>query len=98
MGIHLSATAESSQTVVVSGTQTSFVGDGAALERDQVPEAAELEGTESKLREMQDLARAEMARRRQRLGNLTPDQELAVEKLLNSMVSRILEIVAALEL
>jgi hypothetical protein len=98
MGTHLSATAESSQTVVVSGKQKEFVFDGATLERDQVPEATGLERTESKLREMQDIARSEMSRRRRRLGNLTPDQEMAVEKLLSSTVSRILEIVVALEL
>jgi hypothetical protein len=98
MGIHLSATAENSRTVVVSGKQRTIVFDGATLERDQVPEATVLERTESKFREMQDIARAEMARRRRRLGNLTHDQELAVEKLLISTVSRISEIVAALEL
>jgi hypothetical protein len=98
MGIHLSATAESSQTVGVSGKQKAFVFDGAILERDQVPEPTGIERTESKLREMQDIARSEMARRRRRLGNLTPDQEMAVEKLLISTVSRILEMVAVLAL
>jgi hypothetical protein len=83
---------------VISVTQDSFMPDTVTLERDLVPDAARPEVPESELREMHHIARAEMARRRRRLGNLTPDQEFAVEKLLISTVSRISEIVAALEL
>ena len=39
------------------------------------------------------IARAEMARRRRRLGALTPDQETAIENLLLSTVTRISELV-----
>jgi hypothetical protein len=98
MGIHLSATAEDNRNVVVSGRQGSFVFHGETLERDLVPDATGLERGESQLQELQDIARSEMSRRRRRLGNLTPDQEIAVEKLLISTLSRISEIVTALEL
>jgi hypothetical protein len=87
-----------SRSALVSETQESFVLDDATLERVRDLDVAEPERTESELLEMQDIARTEMARRRKRLGNLTPDQELAVETLLISTVSRISEIVAALEL
>ena len=39
------------------------------------------------------MARAEIARRRRRLGTLTPDQEIAIENLLLSTVARISELV-----
>ena len=48
---------------------------------------------------MQEVARAELARRRGRLGKLTPEQERGVETLLTSTVNRISETLgAALEL
>jgi hypothetical protein len=51
------------------------------------------------LRESQEIARYGMARRRRRLGKLTPEQELSIEGLLISTVSRISEmVIAALEL
>jgi hypothetical protein len=65
---------------------------------DQIRDGAEPERREVALLEMQDIALSELARRRRRLGNLTLDQELAVETLLISTVNRISEIVAALEL
>ena len=83
---------------MISVTQESFMPDAATLERDHAPDAARPGGPESELRQMHLIARSEMARRRRRLGNLTPDQEMAVEKLLISTVSRISEIVASLEL
>jgi hypothetical protein len=71
--------------------------DSAALDGDQVPDAARPMRTDSELQKMEEIARSEMAKRRRRLGNLTPDQELAVETLLISAVNRISEMVAALE-
>jgi glutamyl-tRNA reductase len=38
---------------------------------------------------MQDVARAELARQRKRLGPLTPEQETAIESLLMSTVKKI---------
>lgn len=84
--------------VVILGIQKSFVLEAATLEHDHIPDAAGSVRMELKLGEMQDIARSEMARRRRQLGNLTPDQELALETLLISTVSRISEIVVALEL
>ena len=40
-----------------------------------------------------EIARAEMARRRQRLGTLTREQEIVIEDLLISTVTRISELV-----
>jgi hypothetical protein len=70
------------------------------LEKDHIHinDGAEPERSEVALLEMQDIALSELARRRRRLGNLTLDQELAVETLLISTVSRISEIVAAMGL
>jgi len=39
--------------------------------------------------DLQDIARKELTRRRQRLGQLTPEQEEAIESLLMSTVSSI---------
>ena len=65
---------------------------------DQIHDGAEPQRRDVALLEMQDIALSELARRRRRLGNLTSDQESAVETLLISTVSRISEIVAAMEL
>jgi glutamyl-tRNA reductase len=43
----------------------------------------------------EDIARAELARRRRRLGNLTPDQEMKIEALLISTVNKISRLIAA---
>jgi hypothetical protein len=83
---------------VVSEKQELLVGEGAISNRRQVPDAAGPVFKEFQLREMQIIARSEMARRRRQLGNLTPDQELAVEILLISAVSRISEVISTLQL
>jgi hypothetical protein len=48
---------------------------------------------EAALQQAKEIARAELARRRRRLGELTPEQELGVENLLMSTVTRISELV-----
>lgn len=48
---------------------------------------------EAALLEAKEIARAEMARRRRRLGELTPEQETLIEELLIRTVSRISELV-----
>lgn len=48
------------------------------------------------LRNAQDIARAEMARRRRKLGNLTPEQEMNIEKLLLSTASKVSKMIAAI--
>ena len=48
---------------------------------------------EGALQQAKEIARAELARRRRRLGELTPEQELGVENLLMSTVTRISELV-----
>ena len=48
---------------------------------------------EATLQQAKEIARAELARRRRRLGELTPEQELGVENLLMSTVTRISELV-----
>jgi len=65
---------------------------------DQIRDVAEPEQSKVALLDMQDIARSELARRRRRLGNLTPDQELAVETLLISTIDRISELITALKL
>jgi hypothetical protein len=45
------------------------------------------------LRDAKEIVRAEMARQRQRLGTLTPEQEIGIETLLMSTASRISELV-----
>jgi hypothetical protein len=42
--------------------------------------------------EAQNMARAELARRRKRLGELTPEQEIALENLLFSAVTKVSEL------
>jgi hypothetical protein len=42
--------------------------------------------------EAKEIARAELARRRQRLGELTREQEMGVEKLIMSTVTKVLEV------
>ncbi len=44
------------------------------------------------------IARAEMARRRRKLGNLTPEQEVMIETLLLSTANQVSQIIAAMEL
>lgn len=53
------------------------------------------ERREVALRDAQDIARSEMARRRRELGNLTPEQELSIETLLISTVNRVSKMVEA---
>lgn len=47
---------------------------------------------EAALCEAKAMARAELARRRRRLGELTPEQEMAVERLIMSTVTKVLEV------
>ena len=48
---------------------------------------------EAALLEAKEIARAEMARRRRRLGELTPEQETVIEDLLIRTVTRVSELV-----
>ena len=99
MSVRISTIDEPGRDASVSGGLGSFMLDGGGvLEQDHIHEGAEPERSEVGLVEMQVIALSELARRRRRLGNLTLDQELAIETLLISTVSRISEIVAALEL
>jgi len=99
MSVRLSTIEESDRAGSISGSLSSFMLDsGGVLEHDQIRNGAEPDRREVELLEMQDIALSELARRRRRLGNLTIDQELAIETLLISTVNRISEIVAALEL
>ena len=54
------------------------------------------QGSKSTLNRAQDIARAEMARRRRRLGNLTEEQESAIEILLLLTVFKASEMIKAL--
>ena len=47
---------------------------------------------EAALREAKAVARAELARRRPRLGELTREQEMGVENLIMSTVTKVLEV------
>ena len=47
---------------------------------------------EAALREAKAVARAELARRRPRLGELTREQEMGVENLVMSTVTKVLEV------
>ena len=47
---------------------------------------------ETALREAKAVARAELARRRRRLGQLTHEQEMGVENLIMSTVTKVLEV------
>ena len=53
------------------------------------------ERREAALREAKDIARAEMARRRRRLGELTREQESGLENILMLTVTRISEVVGS---
>ena len=44
------------------------------------------------IHEASEIARAELARRRRRLGELTREQEMSVEDLLMSTVTKVLEV------
>ncbi len=46
----------------------------------------------------ENIARAEMARRRRQLGNLTPEQEMNIETLLISTANKVSKMIAAMEL
>lgn len=48
--------------------------------------------SEAALREAKAVARAELARRRRRLGELTREQEIGVEDLIMSTVTKVLEV------
>jgi hypothetical protein len=99
VSVRISTVEEPGRDASVSGPLSSFILDGGEdLEKDRIHEGAEPERREVALVEMQDIALSELARRRRRLGNLTIEQELAVETLLISTVSRISEIVAAMKL
>ncbi len=52
----------------------------------------------AELRKAEDVARAELARRRRKLGDLTPDQEMRIEALLISTVNKISKVIAAKQL
>ena len=52
---------------------------------------------EARLFEAKEIARAEMARRRRRLGELTPEQERVIEEVLLSTVTSVSELVAGVE-
>ena len=54
------------------------------------------QGSKSTLNRAQDIARAEMARRRRRLGNLTEEQESAIEIMLLLTVFKASEMIKAL--
>ena len=54
------------------------------------------QGSKSTLNRAQDIARAEMARRRRRLGNVTEEQESAIEILLLLTVFKASEMIKAL--
>ena len=54
------------------------------------------QGSKSTLNRAQDIARAEMARRRRRLGNLTEEQESAIEILLFLTLFKSSEMLTAL--
>jgi len=47
-------------------------------------------------RDARDIARTEMARRRRKLGNLTPEQEKNIETLLVSTANKVSAMVAAI--
>jgi hypothetical protein len=51
------------------------------------------EHVDAALREAIEVARAEMSRRRERLGKLTPEQELVIEDMLIRTVNRISKLV-----
>jgi hypothetical protein len=53
------------------------------------------ERREAALEEAKDIARAEMMRRRRRLGSLTHAQEIGIENLLMSTVTRVSELVGS---
>jgi hypothetical protein len=55
-------------------------------------DAASLERRRASLSEAKDIARAEMARRRRRLGTLTLEQEIEVEHLLMLTVTKVSEL------
>jgi glutamyl-tRNA reductase len=64
--------------------------DSEAMQFQQALRSLDLGPTIGALREkMQEIARAEMARQRKRLGELTPEQERAIENLLLSTVNKI---------
>jgi hypothetical protein len=99
VSVQISTIEEPGRDASASVPLGSFMHDHFKVSKqDQIRDDAEPERREVALLEMQDIARSELARRRRRLGDLTQDQELAVETLLISTVSRISEIVAALEL
>jgi ribosomal protein S13 len=67
------------------------------LEGEEVPQEVRTgvvsrELREVGLREAKEIARTEMVRRRRRLGNLTQEQEIVIEDLLMSTVTRISEL------
>ena len=48
-------------------------------------------------KQAEHIARAEMARRRRQLGNLTPEQEMLIETLLISTAIQVSKTIAAME-
>jgi hypothetical protein len=95
MVVQESTMGESGQVILVTRNGKLLKFDGSMRPaRDHIPRSV-LEGRELAFREAQDTARSEMARRRKRLGNLTPEQELNIETLLITTVNRISEMVTS---
>lgn len=87
------------QTVEVpSGASLFSAPDRCTLQEDNIPQEHQTSAisqapTETSLREAKEIARAEMARRRRHLGKLTREQEIGLENLVMSTVTRISELV-----
>ena len=91
------STIETSRALILPRTQESFTFESARLPPEDHIRSTRRQRRENALRESQEIARSEMARRRRRLGSLTPEQESTIETLLISTVKRVSEIVMAVQ-
>ena len=99
MGVGLWTIEERRRAVIGLPTEEFLTLDRAKRSEHAHTLGAGRERREAALLEAQGIARSEMARRRRRLGSLTPEQESSIESLLISTVNKISEMVVdAMEL
>ena len=83
------STIEPIRALALSRVQESFALEGDPLSGGDHLRVTRRERRAAALRESENIARTEMARRRRRLGTLTPEQELSIERFLISTVNKI---------
>ncbi len=97
MDVELGTIEEPSRSVVACRNHELSSTDGGVLTGQDLVSVTTAERKAAAQREAEAIARSEMVRRRLRLGNLTPEQEVNVERLLISTANRISEVLTLMD-